>query len=188
LTKPFFLNKSDIKPPKRFIFTQPGIYSVFSFNFGLLIIKLKIRGFPVVCTSTQNSVFMLIQHFDSDSASLFSQCWNFKQSMGTRNRVGIGLSYRPARLHSPGRIGSLESILGLLKSLKIRALAGRYNNPIPTRFLAPIDCFKIPAQELFSCICIVTIFCHCKLRFLFDFVVFVTWKIWPEELVLIFNW
>ena len=22
---------------------------------------------------------------------------------------------------------------------------GRYNNPIPTRFLAPIDCFKIPA-------------------------------------------
>jgi hypothetical protein len=24
----------------------------------------------------------------------------FKQSMGARNRVGIGLSYRPARLHS----------------------------------------------------------------------------------------
>jgi hypothetical protein len=23
----------------------------------------------------------------------------FKQSMGARNRVGIGLSYRPARLH-----------------------------------------------------------------------------------------
>ncbi len=35
----------------------------------------------------------------------------FKQSMGARNRVGIALSYRPARL----------SILGLLKSLKIRA-------------------------------------------------------------------
>jgi hypothetical protein len=45
-----------------------------------------------------------------------------KQSMGARNRVGIGLSYRPARLHiKPGGIGSLESILGLLKSLKIRA-------------------------------------------------------------------
>jgi hypothetical protein len=44
----FFNNKIDIKPPKRFIFTQPGMYSVFSFNFGLLIIKLKIRGFPVV--------------------------------------------------------------------------------------------------------------------------------------------
>ncbi len=27
-------------------------------------------------------------------------------------------------------------------------LAGRYANPIPTRFLAPIDCIKIPAQWL----------------------------------------
>ncbi len=26
------------------------------------------------------------------------------------------------------------------------SLAGRYDNPIPTRFLAPIDCLKIPAQ------------------------------------------
>ncbi len=26
-------------------------------------------------------------------------CWNFKQPMGARNRVGIRLSYRPARLH-----------------------------------------------------------------------------------------
>ncbi len=66
--------------------------------------------------------------------------------MGARHRVGIGLLYRPARLHSlaefipwnrfrgpihvqkyqlstqHGGIGSLESILGLLKSLKIRAL------------------------------------------------------------------
>ncbi len=38
----------------------------------------------------------------------------FKQSMGARNQVGIVLSYRPARLHS------LESISGLLQSLKIR--------------------------------------------------------------------
>ncbi len=26
------------------------------------------------------------------------------------------------------------------------SLAGRYYNPIPTRFLAPIECLKIPAQ------------------------------------------
>jgi hypothetical protein len=38
--------------------------------------------------------------------------------MGARNRVGIGLSYRPARLHSPRGMGSLELILGLPKSLK----------------------------------------------------------------------
>jgi hypothetical protein len=41
----------------------------------------------------------------------------FKQSMGARNRLGIGLSYRPARLHSLAVL-----ILGLLKSLNIRAL------------------------------------------------------------------
>ncbi len=37
----------------------------------------------------------------------------FKESMGARNRGGIGLSYRPARL---------QSIPGLHKRLKIRAL------------------------------------------------------------------
>jgi hypothetical protein len=41
--------------------------------------------------------------------------------MGARNRVGIWLSYRPARLH---RLA--ESILGLLENIKIRALAVRY--------------------------------------------------------------
>ncbi len=44
----------------------------------------------------------------------------FKQSIGARNRVGIGLSYRPARLVAGG-IHSLESIPGLHKRLKIRA-------------------------------------------------------------------
>ncbi len=43
-----------------------------------------------------------------------------EQSVGARNRVGIGLSYRPARLHKAGGIDSLESIpwnqfLGSLK-------------------------------------------------------------------------
>jgi hypothetical protein len=37
-----------------------------------------------------------------------------EQSMGARNQVGIGLPYRPARLHRPA-----ESIPGLLKSIKI---------------------------------------------------------------------
>ncbi len=40
----------------------------------------------------------------------------FEQSMGARNRVGIGLSVRPARLHFLA-VNSLESIPGLLKSL-----------------------------------------------------------------------
>ncbi len=45
-----------------------------------------------------------------------------QKSMGARNRVGMGLSYRPARLHRADGIDFLESILWLLKSLKIRAL------------------------------------------------------------------
>jgi hypothetical protein len=42
--------------------------------------------------------------------------------MGAWNRVEIRLSYRPGRPTQPGGIGSLESILARLKSLKIRAL------------------------------------------------------------------
>jgi hypothetical protein len=38
------------------------------------------------------------------------------------------------------------SVLAGLKGLQIRALADRYNNPIPTRFLVPLDCLKIPAR------------------------------------------
>jgi hypothetical protein len=34
-----------------------------------------------------------------------------------------------------------------MNSASLSSLAGRYDNPIPTRFLAPIDCLKIPAQE-----------------------------------------
>ncbi len=36
-----------------------------------------------------------------------------------------------------------------MNSASLCILAGRYDNPIPTRFLAPIDCLKIPAL-LFS--------------------------------------
>jgi hypothetical protein len=32
-----------------------------------------------------------------------------------------------------------------MNSASLSSLAGRYDNPIPTRFLAPIDCLKIPA-------------------------------------------
>jgi hypothetical protein len=49
-------------------------------------------------------------------------CWYFKQSMGTRNRVGIGLSYRPDRLHRLVELVSWNQFPGLHKSLKIRFL------------------------------------------------------------------
>ncbi len=33
-----------------------------------------------------------------------------------------------------------------IDSTSLCSLAGRYDNPIPNRFLAPIDCSNIPAQ------------------------------------------
>ncbi len=35
---------------------------------------------------------------------------------------------------------------------RLCSLAGRYDNPIPTRLLAPVDCLKIPAQFGASCL------------------------------------
>jgi hypothetical protein len=37
--------------------------------------------------------------------------------------------------------------LAPIDCLKIPALAGRYDNPIPIRFLVPIDCLTIPTQR-----------------------------------------
>jgi hypothetical protein len=66
------------------------------------------------------SEFLVAVHFVSSAKIL-------EQSMGARNRVGIGLLHLPARLNG---------------------LAGRYDNSVPTRFLATIDCSKIPALVL----------------------------------------
>ncbi len=35
-----------------------------------------------------------------------------------------------------------------MNSASLCSLAGRYDNPIPPRFLAPIDSLKIPAQAM----------------------------------------
>jgi hypothetical protein len=39
----------------------------------------------------------------------------FKQSMGARNRVGLGLSYRPSRLHSLAELVPWNQFLGSFK-------------------------------------------------------------------------
>jgi hypothetical protein len=58
-------------------------------------------------------------------------------------RIGTGLSYRSARarifklLRRP-RICRFQGI----NSASLCSLAGRCDNPVPTRFLAPIDCLK----------------------------------------------
>jgi hypothetical protein len=45
--------------------------------------------------------------------------------------------------------GAQESILRN-DSASLCSLAGQYDNPILTRFLAPIDCLKIPALVMFT--------------------------------------
>ncbi len=40
-----------------------------------------------------------------------------------------------------------------MNSARLCSLAGRYDNPIPTLCLAPIDFLKIPAQWLLCCSC-----------------------------------
>jgi hypothetical protein len=35
-----------------------------------------------------------------------------------------------------------------IDSASLCSLAGRYDNPIPSRFLVPIDCLKIPALNV----------------------------------------
>jgi hypothetical protein len=49
--------------------------------------------------------------------------------MGARNRIGIGLSYRPARLHRLAELIPWNRFLGSLKVKKIRAVLRR---PAPT--------------------------------------------------------
>ncbi len=54
--------------------------------------------------------------------------------------------------------GAQESIPGNW-SASLCSLAGWYDNPIPTQFLAPIGCSKIPAQD-YRALCI----CICKIN------------------------
>ncbi len=60
----------------------------------------------------------LTVHSSAYFAPLISCAGVFKQSMGARTRVGIGLSYRPARLHSQWRNWFFGIDSWLLKSLK----------------------------------------------------------------------
>ncbi len=82
-------------------------------------------------------------------------------SWWTRLRRARAWASSPWRMFSPARIsrngpsrcheavflnvyGAQESIQGM-NSASLWSLAGRYDNHIPTRFLSPIDCLKIPA-------------------------------------------
>jgi hypothetical protein len=67
-----------------------------------------------------------VRNEDQTSCCRWNLCLKFFfKSLEARNRVGIGLSYRPARLH---RLA--ESIPGLLKSFKIPDLVYQSSPPL----------------------------------------------------------
>jgi hypothetical protein len=65
-----------------------------------------------------------------------------------RGDWGVNESCR-ARIFKRLWSSGIDSKEWITASLSI--LAGRYDNPIPTRFLASIDCLKIPAQTCMYC-------------------------------------
>jgi hypothetical protein len=128
---------------------QAGNRFLGSLKFYKFWLWLLVTALPYHCGG---GVFKLLRNPGIDSREsippVYVACAGIlEQSMGARNREGRRLSYRPARLHRLLEISSVESIPGLLKSLKIPPLAGRYNNTLPTRFPAPTDCSKIPALD-----------------------------------------
>jgi hypothetical protein len=44
--------------------------------------------------------------------------------------------------------GIIFNFYGALESIPPAYVAWRYDNPVPARFLTPVDCSKIPAQSL----------------------------------------
>ncbi len=69
------------------------------------------------------------------------QCWNFKQSMGDRNRLGIGLSHRSARLHSLAESVSWNRFLGSLKVKKFGlCVEGKGRLDVHCYYLAELLC------------------------------------------------
>ncbi len=74
------------------------------------------------------------------------QCWNFTTIYGgletSRNSVVVPAfqspnvqTFKEPKNRSQG-----------INFVSLCSLVGQYDNPIPTRFIAPIDCLKIPAQ------------------------------------------
>jgi hypothetical protein len=58
----------------------------------------------------------------------------------------VGETYDEVRARISNVFGAQESI-PRNESASLCSLAGRYDNPIPTRFLDPIDCLKISAES-----------------------------------------
>jgi hypothetical protein len=84
---------------------------------GFLVAHLALFHNTHICTSDSGRRSLPMTLNEQTSAGIF------KQSIGARNRVGIGLSYWPARLHRLAKLIPWNRFFGSLKVTKIRALA-----------------------------------------------------------------
>jgi hypothetical protein len=73
----------------------------------------------------------------------------FKQHMGARNRVGKGILYRPAGLHSLAELINWNRFLGFINVFKIRSLYNVQSRNLKSRYGAR-NRFQEPSLELSS--------------------------------------
>jgi hypothetical protein len=77
----------------------------------ILVVTRSPKIWGIFCCDNKNTEAYECRHQSNGQQQ--QPCWNFKQSVRARNRVGIGLVVVPARQATqPGGIGSLKSILG----------------------------------------------------------------------------
>ncbi len=77
----------------------------------------QVAAFPILARGTTAKPHVFLYIFASMVALYVSQSPElefFKQSMGARNRVGIGLSYRPARPHKLAEFIPWNQFLGFI--------------------------------------------------------------------------
>ncbi len=113
------LGLSQVKLPTSFSYRCLRLVLKFQVTSGLS--EEKLQEFREIFSFFDRWVFGRCFPLTYEYEEECSSAGIYKQYMGARNRVGIGVVV-------PAGTGSLESILGLLKSLKIRAqdFASRY--------------------------------------------------------------
>jgi hypothetical protein len=79
-----------------------------------LYVLYVVKCMTVETLKVHRSMDKLKDECESESSKKVTSARIFKQFMGARNRVGIGLSYRTARLHSLSELVPWNRFLGSL--------------------------------------------------------------------------
>ncbi len=159
-----FSPNSDLASLPYFIFPSSSfLLLISSSSYSHSSFFLSRLTFPSHLSFPASSFFSISPHLHGSYSSLFC-ARTLEQSMGARNRVVIGLSYRPARLH---RLA--ESIPGIRKNLKY-CLCFLHSFSLSSFSIPP---FLTPSLSLF---------------FLPSFLLLKNWLIWNDASWELFNW